>query len=240
MGELYKVVHGEVLMSGVDTLSRQTKVMIMGFNPGGQGLSTIPDHLMEYFDSPSAKRVRSPKTNYSTYLHQCWDEAHWIKGETCDVCLQAFKQTEKIRQHLHQQRVERVADALGIDLTKTLAINAIFQQSKDIPSLRTGISGSLLSHFLTVYWPVHQWLINKVLDTRLIICLGNGNDESSFSFLRHALNVDASAVVVNGSYRHGKYFDVGDIRVIGIPHPSRFAVSEQLKIFLSAQKSRLL
>jgi hypothetical protein len=236
MGELYKVVRGEVLMSGVDTLSRQTKVMIMGFNPGGQGLNTIPDHLVEYFDSPSVKRVRIAKENYSAYLHQCWDEDYWVKAETCEGCLKSFGQTGKIRQHRHQQTVEQVADALGVDLTKALAINAIFQQSVDIPLLRAELSESLFKHFLRVYWPIHNWLIDEVLDTRLIICLGNGNDESSFSFVRRALKIKASAVMCNGDdYRDGKYFETEKFKVIGIPHPSRFGLSDKLNDFLKLQ-----
>lgn len=240
MGTLYDNVSGEVLMSGIDTLSNQTKILIMGFNPGGQGLGKIAEHLLEYIDHPNPKRVRSPHNNFSSYLHQCWDESYWIRGETCEVCLESYNQEEKIKQHTHQKRVEKIADALEINLTKVLAINAIFEQSRNIAVLKSRISESLIDYFMRVYWPIHKWLINEVLDTRIIICLGNGNTESSFAFLRHALKVEASKVVLNGSYHHGKYFDSGDIRVIGIPHPSRFPISNDLKILLQNQRQLLL
>jgi hypothetical protein len=82
-----------------------------------------------------------------------------------------------------------------------------------------------------------------------IVCLGNDRELSAFSILATWLNIPNEAIescVPAGSFRDGRWFDASvplprdsspplTCRVIGVPHPSRFAPSEALRQFLERE-----
>lgn len=216
---------GEVLMSGLDTLSKATNVSIMGYNPGGDGLPSISEQLGGYLTSKKTQH------SYSAYVDQCWHKGFW-PNQICPTCIASGA----ILPDRHQKGVREMADIVGFDLRKALSINAIFCQTTTVKaflfdSLKEKKSGWHI--FNEYFWPVHRWLLKDVTCTKLLICLGNADGDSSFSYIAKSLGVEKNGIHSLGpTYGFGKYFHDGEMLIIGIPHPSRFGLHKNVRELL--------
>ncbi|NBK99378.1 MAG: hypothetical protein EOM50_15430 [Erysipelotrichia bacterium] len=115
---------------------KKGKFYFLGVNPGGKGSSIVQ------FDSTYTKNA---------YLDESWDNG---------------KAIYPIGQAPLQLRVQKLFDALGIDLREVCASNLIFKQTKNI-------------HFLTdpyaladACFPIHRYIIEEVVKPEFIISMG--------------------------------------------------------------------
>lgn len=179
---------GAVLYNGWDTLRSNNGLYIMGFNPGGDP-NKIKTSVLESLEI---------RDNYCSYWDECWRES----------CQEDCKEHHGMSRH--QERVRSLAQVLGCDIRETPAANAIFLRSKSQNDLDS--SWELFKKC----WPVHEVFLS-IVQPRIILCLGNGESASAFSFLRKMLasNEKTTTGLV-------KSFSVDSINclVIGVRHPS--------------------
>lgn len=233
---------GECLMSGADTLDSSNGVMILGLNPGGGNhgseLPPLRDQIREFRENRGGP--------FSAYVDQCWHYTRpgfqgWPQ-QTCRRC-EATGDGATVNQVSHQKRVSEVVTKLGLDLRQTVALNAVWVQTQDAKALRQKAADSadhlgLLGRptvsdlFEHVYFPILRVLIAGA-GIRHVLCLGNGRRDSSFALLADAYGKRDPAVhkAVQRewchSYRHGRSFVTADLRVFGVPHPSRCLLSNE-------------
>lgn len=190
---------GWLLYSGLDTLS-PGRYYFMGFNPA-------KDPANEPLESiPIARK------NWSAYTQQCWRCAK-------DRC-----KCNSLRLKPHQRRVSAFMNQLRpLSPERIFATNAIFVESESVYKLedRTQLWNDC--------WQLHEWFLS-IVRPEWIVCLGNQEDSSAYSLLRGRCNT-AVAVGENFDFRMGKVFRGSlkiaggerlNIRVLGLPHPSRF------------------
>lgn len=217
-------IPGEIYFGSERALLEPNGVAIIGLNPGGEGLGSLREDLDRWEREPR-------RETFSGYLDVCWHEPEFSRRETCSRCQRSLSDPAKMHviPQRHQSTVIGIAESLGIDLRKTLALNAIWLQTKDAVKLRSRIKtlgcATISAAFETYFFPVIRALIERC-KTRLVLCLGNGQTESSFSLLRDAFGVSQSAIVeVGDSYRDGRYFVYQDVVFFGIAHPSMHSLT---------------
>jgi hypothetical protein len=214
---------GEVYFGSEVALQEPNGVAIIGLNPGGVpeggGVVSLRGDMDRWARNPL-------KANFSGFLDVCWHEPEFSRRETCSRCKVALSDPAKkhVIPQRHQATVIGIAGRVGFDLRKTLALNAVWLQTKDADTLHQRIKmlgyADLSSAFESCFFPVIRALFESC-STRLVLCLGNGQTDSSFSLLRGALRVSKSAVVeVGGSYRDGRFFLHEGVVYFGIAHPS--------------------
>jgi hypothetical protein len=217
---------GEVFFGSKQSLRKSNGIAIVGLNPGGSGLSSIEDNLRRYEEDSTSEY-------FSSYLDRCWHEPSFSKYETCQKCEYSLRVSQKIRQDDHQKRVERIANEVGFDLRETLSLNAIWIQTRSAWHLQDLLKArnmhNMSNLFLDRFFPVFDHLFEDC-GINLIVCLGNGKEDSPFEFFRLAYGIESTQVVVVGDhYRNGKYFEKKingrETLVFGVPHPSRFNMS---------------
>jgi hypothetical protein len=200
---------GSVLYSGLHTL-KKGDYYIMGLNPGGKDGPSLLDSIRN-----------SASWDLQTSAYQ---EKNWRENSTDLVP--------------HQRRVHKIAELLGSKVWNIFSANAIFIRSRDAG----GIAGTEFSKLEEACFSVHKYFLS-IVQPKAIICLGNGCKLSSFSILQSRFKHGLVQFIdkENMDYRHGKYFDAKisvrncetfKCRVVGIPHPSRFDMTEKLKCFL--------
>ncbi|MDR3558994.1 MAG: hypothetical protein P4L58_01155 [Candidatus Pacebacteria bacterium] len=192
----------------------------MGLNPGGderqeEHRHTILESVHRYY--------RRAETNprYSSYCDENWGRSN------------------------HQARVCEIANAIGQDIRDIFSANAIFVRSVD--------AGGIAKNFTELRdacLGLHEYFLS-VVQPRVIVCLGNGEKISPFSILRDHFKPKSVLFVRKPDFRDGKYFDAKIslsqypeappfvCRVIGVPHPSRFKVTAELKNFLTRMRMEL-
>ncbi len=131
-----------------------------------------------------------------------------------------------------QRRVQWLTHQLGLDLRKVCAANLIFVRSRDD-------AGSGYPELADVCWPIHVAIL-KLVQPKLIIAFGN-SAVSPYAYLRRRLHGSTEETFPSG---HGSWpcrlFRSADIRVVGLPHLSRYAVDKHpavavwLRDFLAA------
>ncbi len=209
---------GAVLYNGWSSL-RPGLLYLMGFNPGGD-----PTEIRQTV----LKSVQELEQNYCAY-DECWKKNH-----PADCALKECKGASN-----HQRRVRALLDTLnlGLSIKDVCATNAVFLRSKDQGTLK----GS--RELWEKCWPVHQRLLS-IVQPNLILCLGNGDGLSAFSLLRSEFigNPTYQPCGPNG-FRDGKWFEgrvvvnqngpkEHECKVIGIPHPSRYVLTQSLQEYL--------
>jgi len=207
---------GSIFYSSFHTL-KKGDFYFMGLNPGGD--ETQDGHQATILESIYNHHQLSQKNpRYSSYCDEDWGRSN------------------------HQARVCEIANALGQDIRDIFSANAIFVRSinasgiaRDFTELKDACLG-LHEYFLSIVQP------------RVIVCLGNGEKLSPFSILRDHFKPKSVLFVRKPDFRDGKYFDAKislseyteappfACRVIGVPHPSRFKVTAELKNFLSRMR----
>jgi hypothetical protein len=195
---------GWVLYSGLDTL-RPGKYYLMGFNPAKDDANEL---LTEHSAMPA---------NWSAYTQQCW---HCEKSKCIHRDEMELLKPSALKPH--QVRVNRLVKELGLRPEQIFSANAIFVESEG-----TGELKARSAQLWDAFWPVHQWFLS-IVRPETIICLGNGESDSSFDLLRRRAQT-WDVVFGSKNYRDGKIVSAmlplldGEhlsLKVFGIPHPS--------------------
>jgi hypothetical protein len=202
---------GEVLMTGIDSL-REAPFYVMGLNPGIGSKYAVRDHAANW-------NVK----DFSAYLHQCWQDDCWK--------VDPFGRQQKLTScnhepglKRHQKAVVRLMSMICAESpTKVIATNAVFIASKSAASFYAE-HGKSWNEAWSACWPVHEWLLS-IVRPKVILCLGFGEQLSSFRFLATATNCAKLCREPEAGF---KWFDAvvdgtsGTItpRVIGVSHPS--------------------
>jgi len=213
---------GSVFYSGSKTLDNPSRYYLMGLNPGGDPCDS--DLKMETIGK-SLTDWRGRKPEWSEYCDVDW------RGKKSDP------KDENPGNSRHQKAVRNFcSDCLDEDVRSVFSANAIFKRTRKGEHLPKGTS---LEH---TCWQVHQLLLSIVQPT-YIICLGHGPG-SSFERLKeerclHVIGSCGKELFKIPSEKKGFYirwFERDQIqaqvpglerlvRVIGVPHPSWFALA---------------
>lgn len=216
--------NGEFFFGSRKSLKEKNGVMIVGLNPGGNGLPTIKENIKKY-------NSNSKMNYYSAYLDQCWHDPYYSNYETCPKCLLHCKEFNIMHLTKHQKMIVQIANKLDLDLRTTPSFNAFWKQTKTANDLavyyKNKYNIKLNDYFVKYIFPVFNNVIIKN-DIKLIICLGNGIENSSFSFFLNAFGLDKTNIInITNNYRDGRYYNVRDgLVVFGIPHPSFHILSQ--------------
>lgn len=185
---------GAVLYNGWDTLRSNKGLYIMGFNPGG-----APNDSKTMIDY-----LNELKDNHCSYEDECW------------YCSADCRNDKHFGKKPHQKKVKELARVLGYDVRQSFAANAVFFRSRKQGDLKTPWD------IFEKCWPIHQEFLS-IVQPRIILCLGNGDDYSAFAYLKMKIAPSEK------HYGRVKEF-MGEIsvadgrtirsRVIGVRHPS--------------------
>lgn len=137
-----------------------------------------------------------------TRTDNAWLDEKWMDGKRPSVL---------------QRRMRQLFDDVGLDLRATPASNLIFATSPDA----SGVEYRLAD----ICWPVHQAILDIVQPSRLIV-FGNGEFESPYAFIRARYAGNEERLIVRRGYilkRLTTIIDGRPIKVVGLPHLSRFA-----------------
>lgn len=228
---------GSVLYSGIDTL-RPGPFYLMGLNPGGaptEGTSSIATSIDEH-------RV------WSAYTRDCW-VPDCAEPAPCSH-LDPDGRVKEAHLARHQRHVGKLISALGLKPEEIFATNAIFARSKDEATLKAQADEMRSWDWWRACRPVHQQFLREVRP-RWIITLGKGYGTSAFAFLMDEAKVRRSQVRSFGddSETDGRWFvadlPLGDgtilpVRVLGMPHPSYYAIRDGLAEALRVQAAALV
>lgn len=229
---------GSVLYSGIDTL-RPGPFYLMGLNPGG-----APTDDTSRIASSIHDRVA-----WSAYTGDCWVPGCRGAAPCCHLDQDGRVRSEYLARH--QRHVGKLISALGPEPEEIFATNAIFARSKDEATLKAQADEMRTWDWWRACWPIHQQFLREVRP-RWIITLGKGYGTSAFAFLMDEAKVKRSQVrsFDDDSETDGRWFvadlpldDHGTtlkVRVLGMPHPSYYAISSELADALRVQAAALL
>lgn len=214
---------GQILYSGIETLERsQPDYYFLGFNPAADGTNPTLQSLIR-------SEFQLCRRNWSAYTAQCW--THEAGKCPSDPCPSAGRKP-------HQRRVQKIMRELGIRPEETLAANLIFVESEDIKQLKTD---PIFDACAQTCWRVHEGIIAAVRP-KCIVCLGNGESDSAYSFVRARCKVirEKKSDEKVGSCSAFKAFH-GELHlcsaepfvltVVGVLHPSYFEPRPGLHAF---------
>lgn len=127
----------------------------------------------------------------------------------------------------HQKNVQALASVCGKDIRDIFSANFIFVRSSGTSGIKIRIK-----ELAAACWPVHQ-LFLSIVRPRLILCLGNSDQLSSFSLLVDKVGLNRSAIryvdAMCSNFQHGKYCEAEILlaendhlkcTIVGVPHPS--------------------
>ena len=199
---------GWIPYSGLSALAKGD-YYLMGLNPAIDD-SIIPLGHAKFNDG-----------KWSAYKNQCWRKHN---GGQCDHIEQMPDEKGVVKApSRHQKEILALAEVLGIEIEMIFSANAVFIATA------TGTELKNISTIWNACWPIHQEFLSVVLP-RWVICLGNGENQSSYSLLKQK-NIDATQERKSGGpkFHRWKWFDgtfpLGMCRqhrctVVGLPHPS--------------------
>jgi hypothetical protein len=200
--------NGQILYSGIDTL-RAGSFYFLGFNPAADGTN------------PPLNNLPLNRKHWSAYTRQCWYD------QGCDALC------PKVGKRPHQQRVKGIMSELGLQPEETFATNLIFVESQNIEELK---ADPLFQIYLDACWKAHKRML-AVVKPLYIVCLGNGEKDSAFSFVREkADGRENEARCLNFKSFDGIFHLNDDFslsaKVIGVRHPSRPMSPKGLRGFI--------
>jgi uracil-DNA glycosylase len=125
---------------------------------------------------------------------------------------------------------------LGLQAEETFAANLIFVESRNTEKIKEEIRNGLFE----TCWQVHQKML-AVVRPKYIVCLGNGESDSAFSFVREkAADIKEEKLSKEKVGRYVAFktfvgkFELDDgldlaAKVIGVLHPSRWKCPHVLR-----------
>lgn len=218
---------GAILITGIDTL-KPANAYVMGLNPGGH-----PKKLHKTIIDTIA-----PPDGTSCYTHECWQPA----CTEVQPCRHLDKNGTTRPEFLvrHQRNMISLASALDATPATLFSANAVFGRSTKRATLREQTSLGL-AEWWEACWPVHQRFL-AIVRPRILVTLGYGETSSAFGLLRDKAGSPRIAQLSDEGRRSGWMFETTlelarkeylETVVVGVPHPSYFAVGPQLASALS-------
>ncbi len=197
-------------------------IYLVGLNPGGDPQKTkfnVKDEISEF-----KKFYSSHNRSFSAYLDEVWGNtgSEYEKGQAS-----------------HQKRVkeliESVSNCLGqfCSVRDIFAANLIFFRTKNKNELSTLLKIAKDAKILDYCWKCHMKFL-EVVRPKIILCNGNGDNLSSYSYIRRFLNSDT--IKAENAKQFGKkkikfleaiIEPLEKVLIIGIPHLSYPSVSKQ-------------
>lgn len=122
-----------------------------------------------------------------------------------------------------QLRVQWLMSELGFDTRDICASNLIFTRS-------VSATGSGYPEMAELCWPVHEKII-AVIQPKFIIAFGNSG-KSPYQFLRQKLSATTEQRFPSGhgTWECSTFVGSSGMRVFGLPHLSRYAVSNHQRV----------
>jgi hypothetical protein len=207
---------GQILYSGIEML-QPGDFYFVGFNPAADGTNVPLDE------------ISLNRQNWSAYTCQCWMDRGECKLASCHNTGQAK----------HQRNVQHIMKQLELAPQTTFATNLMFVESRNISEIKKESRSGLLN----CCWQVHKKLL-AIIRPKYIVCLGNGETDSSFSsFRERAFGIKGEKLSVEKIGRYFAFksfvgkFDLGEgvplqATVIGVLHPSRWKCPAGLHDFV--------
>ena len=204
---------------------------IMGLNPGGD-----PSEISSRIGDPIPERA----LGWSVFTHDCWyDHCTGCPGSSGELVPDSHVT-------VHQRRVIELHRALGRPVGSIVTTNAVFARSQDEERMHSQTARGAWDWWKDC-WPVHQRLLS-VVRPHVIVALGKGTGTSAYAFLRDeawglekrsARKLGRKAVrpedaplpdnaltsartFLGGLPLQADDLDVLQVRVVGVPHPSRW------------------
>lgn len=195
---------GETLYSSNKSF-KKGDIYLLGANPGGADKCTIKEDLEELL-----KR----SFDYNEYLHGIWPNGS--------------NENPKAGEQKLQKRVQALFQNIGYDLTEVCTSNLIFFTSKDLLELKKKMNLSF-NKIADICWPIHEEIIS-VIKPKIIISLGTGSSDSTFSYFKKKFNIENEEIeeikIGHGEYK-AKAFLYENIHYIFIPHLSYFTIKNE-------------
>ncbi len=119
-----------------------------------------------------------------------------------------------------QDQVLWLLKKLGLNPAEVCASNLIFKRSKD----DTGVN---YPEDADTCWPVHERIL-QVVKPKMIIAFGNGEDESTYKYLKDNLENDNEEVTCDAGHKNWKcksFKSASGVAVIGLPHLSIYSIT---------------
>lgn len=122
-----------------------------------------------------------------------------------------------------QLRVQWLLQQLGFAIRDVCASNLIFTRSVDATDSGYPQTASLC-------WPIHEQIL-RIVQPRLIVVFGN-SDISPFQFLRNQFQPESIIYQHSGhgDWRCSGFSAANGLKVVGMPHLSRYAVDRHPQI----------
>ncbi|MBD64738.1 MAG: hypothetical protein CME62_06000 [Halobacteriovoraceae bacterium] len=199
----YLDLKGAVFYGANNTL-KVNDLYIMGINPGGGDGTELVPNLKE--DIMAFKN-----RNICAYTDE-----NWCGGD--------FYCPEKAGTHKFQKRIKYLVNLFSHDINSVFGTNLIFRQTQDVNNLDFWKEAE-------AYWPVHDYFIS-LIRPKLVICIGNSESRSAYSFIKNKFNVEdiANYRAGHGNYKI-KYTRISiqnrETYILGIPHISYYEPNKQ-------------
>ena len=204
---------GSVLYSAAHTLTKGD-AYILGLNPGGiEGLSISED------------LAALPNKSLNSYLDEYWGKKGIYRVEE-----------EPKGQAPLQIRLNKLVNAIGLNLSNVCASNLVFMRSRNDKGIN-------YPHDANICWATHEKILN-IVKPNLIIAFGNSS-RSPYRYLSNKFNLGGHESEIESGHGNWKCrsFEAlilgRTIRVVGFPHLSRYspldkngAVREDIKNWL--------
>jgi hypothetical protein len=239
LGEHYRSAVGQILYSGIETLSPGTYYVV--------GLNPRPDNSNRVLNEIPLELRR-----WSAYTCQCWDREHrhhrehpaflHCRGHDHSDC--KTNPCDNSASDIHQRRVfgllKQLTEGTEINPLDVFATNIFFVQTEDSDELK-----DKYEHEFSNFWEIHRRFLREVKPS-YVICLGYGDDFSAFS-LMHRQKTNVARITDSETphrwkndphikWFHGEYsLDDGTTlctRVAGIFHPSYRSIPTTVRTLL--------
>ncbi len=192
---------GHVLYSSAATL-RRGPLYIIGHNPGG-----LPERRGT--DTVRTSLEELPQKTINNYLDEQWIT---VRGRMRDAGQAAL-----------QRHVVWLLEHLGLSPREVPASNLLFNRSR-------GVASSSYNENVELCWKVHEQILNIVRPHGLIV-FGNSG-KSPYSFLHSRFGYMPELIHPSGhhTWRCRAFTSPGGLRIIGLPHLSRYDIVDKYDV----------
>ena len=186
---------GSAFYTGKEAWAGNADFYILGLNPGGdpeQVKQTVEEHTLA---------VAAKGAPWSDYVHSGWGA-----GKNQTKCGEG--------RHHTQRRVQSLAKALGIDLTRTPASNLVFKRTKTERELKGN------PELISKCWYFHQAVIER-MGIKMVLCFGKTVGNHVRKNLKAAEKVEQFQELNKRKWKSSVYRADSGIHVAVLTHPAR-------------------